>query len=880
VYELCMNCKKYNEAKAKLEKFQESLTKLKTEDEPAASEVPVQWLESQALFLLELMMQQCRTDYELGKLLQLFAAADHLLLDGPYVKKLCALSEALQDSSTSINRSILTSSSMEMFQRECRSILEQLQEEGMFSLAREVAALAELPVDSIVTQEVLRDLQHLIDIGQWDENQTRVEFWKKCNDNFLKSSISSGAASEFFLNQANTVFEPLAHEKINSIMERHLLLTLAGHWLAKDDSVSLHRLEEIEKQIWACRIAQQMFSTDEGSGKSRPSSHVGVNGDLTFENFAKEFSFSKLPALNTPKYLKLEDLAFGESQQTLTKDEEESLRFLVGCLLDEGSVHEASRVCQYFHFYSRDVSLVLHCRALASGEAAVDKLHTDIQTLLEFTVFLFPASSLEDWTHILAPSPDDQVIISLKALIDECVHGRNYCRQVLCLYELSKELNCSYSAVSAQDPDKVLRAILSSRQPDRCRRAQAFITTTQQLQPGTVAELVAEEILQELLASSEGKGQKQVLNPAAESQAFLQLAKLCQDRTLVGMKLLDKIPSVPRGELSCITELLVLAHNCFSLTCHMEGITRVLQAARLLTDEHLAPNEEYGLVVRLLTGIGRYNEMTYIFELLHEKHYFEVLMRKKLDPGGTLKTALLDYTKRCRPGDSEKHNMIALCFSMCREIGENHEAAACIQLKLIESQPWEESLQDVANLKKLLMKALTLFIDAAESYSKDSCVRQSLRCSRLTKLITLQLHFLNTGQSTMVINLSRQNLMDSIMTLPRFYQAAIVAEAYEFVPDWAEVLYQQVITKGDFTYLEEFKHQRPLKPGLFEEVAKKVKQRPPTDAALKNLKKLLAHCEDIYTYYRLAYEHKFYDVVNALLKDAQTGCCLNDMLSN
>lgn len=55
---------------------------------------------------------------------------------------------------------------------------------------------------------------------------------------------------------------------------------------------------------------------------------------------------------------------------------------------------------------------------------------------------------------------------------------------------------------------------------------------------------------------------------------------------------------------------------------------------------------------------------------------------------GTLKAALLDYTKRCRPGDSEKHNMIALCFSMCREIGQNHEAAACTQLKLIESRPW------------------------------------------------------------------------------------------------------------------------------------------------------------------------------------------------
>lgn len=60
----------------------------------------------------------------------------------------------------------------------------------------------------------------------------------------------------------------------------------------------------------------------------------------------------------------------------------------------------------------------------------------------------------------------------------------------------------------------------------------------------------------------------------------------------------------------------------------------------------------------------------------------------------------------------------------------------------------------------------------------------------------------------------------------------------------------------------------------------RVKQHPPTDAALKNLKKLLAYCEDIYMHYRLAYDNKFYDVVNMLLKDAQTGCCLNDMLSN
>ncbi|NXG20208.1 SPTCS protein, partial [Grallaria varia] len=883
MYELCMNCKEYKEAKTKLDKFQESLTKLKTEQEPAASEFPVPWLESQALFLLELMMQQCRTEYELGKLLQLFAAAENLLLDGPYVKKLCALSETLKDSSISINRSILTlrSYSLETFQGECRSILEQLQEKGMFCLAREVAALAELPMDSVVTREVLRDLHRFREAGQWHETQTRAEFWKKCNDTFLKHSISSRAAARFFLDQANAVLE-------SSGQERHLLLTLAGHWLAKDASVSLQELEEVEKQIWICRIAQGASRAAEGLEQPPCPSPAMASRALSFDSLAQELSFCRLPALNHPQQLQLQALVPGEPRQGV---EAAALQGLVGALLDQGSVHEASRVCRYFQCYHRDLALVLHCRALASGQAGLE--HPGIQALLAqrrhggSTAESPPApegrapgtSSLEDWTHLMAPSVEDEVVASLKALTEQCVHGRNYCRQVLCLYELSKELGCSFSDICAQDPEKVLRAILSRRGPERGRRAQAFITC-QGLPPGAVAQLLAEEITQELLAATEGKGQKQVLNPAVESQAFLELAKLCQDHTLVGMKLLDKIPSVPRGELSCITELLILAHNCFSLTCHMEGITRVLQAARLLTHQHLAPKEEYGLVVRLLTGIGRYNEMSYIFELLHEKQHFEVLMRKKLDPSGTLKRALLEYIKRCRPGDSEKHNMIALCFSMCREIGENHEAAARTQLKLIESRPWEESLQDVANLKKLLLKALTLFIDAAESYSKDSCVRQALRCRRLTRLITLQLHFLGSGQSMRLINLGRQDLMDAILALPRFYQAAIMAEAYEFIPDWAEVLHQQVITKGDFTYLEEFKQQQPLRPGLFEEVAKKVKQHPPADAALKNLKRFLTHCEDIYTYYRLAYDHKFYDVVNSLLKDPQTGCCLNDLLSN
>lgn len=51
-------------------------------------------------------------------------------------------------------------------------------------------------------------------------------------------------------------------------------------------------------------------------------------------------------------------------------------------------------------------------------------------------------------------------------------------------------------------------------------------------------------------------------------------------------------------------------------------------------------------------------------------------------------------------------------------------------------------------------------------------MRQALHCHRLTKLITLQIHFLNTGQNTMLINLGRHRLMDCLIALPRFYQVS------------------------------------------------------------------------------------------------------------
>lgn len=45
------------------------------------------------------------------------------------------------------------------------------------------------------------------------------------------------------------------------------------------------------------------------------------------------------------------------------------------------------------------------------------------------------------------------------------------------------------------------------------------------------------------------------------------------------------------------------------------------------------------------------------------------------------------------------------------------------------------------------------------------------------------------------------------------------------------------------------------------------------------MKRLLSHCEDVYTRYLLAYQQKLYDVTKTLLEDARTASYLNDRLT-
>lgn len=133
----------------------------------------------------------------------------------------------------------------------------------------------------------------------------------------------------------------------------------------RESTLPVLRLAQLEKRQWEYRIQWLVLRTAlEQESLFAPSA---LSKD-SFENLLKEFSFSKMAALNGLMHLSLEGLPATEDDCALSEHDRKALSALIGQLLNEGSVNEASRMCRYFGLFHRDVWLVLRCRGLACGE--------------------------------------------------------------------------------------------------------------------------------------------------------------------------------------------------------------------------------------------------------------------------------------------------------------------------------------------------------------------------------------------------------------------------------------------------------------------------------------------------------------------------------
>jgi len=262
---------------------------------------------------------------------------------------------------------------------------------------------------------------------------------------------------------------------------------------------------------------------------------------------------------------------------------------------------------------------------------------------------------------------------------------------------------------------------------------------------------------------------KPLLFDPADNDQFSNLIKIFKPNSnQFGLRMYEKsrrllLDAKTTNDYVILTELLIRSYSFFSQSCSMEGISNVLQTCKLCATQ-LERAGEFNIMIRLLTGIGHFNEMTYIMDYLWNNHQFEMLFGKGIGKNDKLRLALLDYLKRHHPNDHETYTMVTLNFTMHREIAIMLEEAAYQQLKLLENKEITQTSEILTDLQSILQ----YFSDAAQSFMKEDCVKQAESCIKKARLVALQINFLSRG--LIVINLTNAAASRFILNHSNFWE--------------------------------------------------------------------------------------------------------------
>ncbi|XP_068629577.1 spatacsin isoform X2 [Battus philenor] len=219
-------------------------------------------------------------------------------------------------------------------------------------------------------------------------------------------------------------------------------------------------------------------------------------------------------------------------------------------------------------------------------------------------------------------------------------------------------------------------------------------------------------------------------------------------------------------------ELLVVAHECFSVACDTEGVAVALRSAQALAARLLAARS-WRLMVRLLTGLARYTECAYIFQALRDNHQFEFLLGQfdymlgqQADKIAEFKHGLLDFLKTHCPGDTDTYIMVALHFNMYAEAASVKKKQALDLIHDLEKiavdeakgtskkavQPVWVMIHDNVSTRTLLDTALNHCTDAAELYLQGGCTGFAGEMASLAQQIALQMSLLNASPTRLILN--------------------------------------------------------------------------------------------------------------------------------
>ncbi|KAL6426524.1 hypothetical protein ACFW04_009151 [Cataglyphis niger] len=802
----------------------------------------------------------------------------------------------LQKTDTTLNfRAITVIDNVHNFDTEIQRCINDLIAIEDYSVALELACRAGLSSCEIILAQYRNTFKKSINM----DGEINSVFWTQCAEDFNKYNVPSQVAVEFFVEHAKEV---ISHK------ERYEILKLAYETL-KNTEIEQQTIDTLEMAMWkSCILA----------------------GPENVQFDCNDYIFNKLKTELLSGLDRLQVVC-----SLVDEGEKNSVEILINKLLDLGKLDIALRISKMFNYNHKDLQILMLCLSLAEGEISPTDLTVQQKSLLEETnknkqqkygilrnrglQRFSSSSSLNTVSSTTETSKtNDTMIINNHQLQMECIsileklseilkHGNEICLRIISRYKLAIRLGKTYqSLLMLSNPIKFLRETMESNIENKFEIANNIIISYT-IKTEDVAIFLTENITMHInRAVEDGQEDSIFIWGYSMHSHFHLIMELCNDTSLLGLKLFKTAQSLLGRYISThdekknvaglkiIVELLIRSHDCFTASCNMEGIASVLRKCQSLANM-LQIFKHWALLVRLVTGVGRFTEMNYIFQILKENDQFESLLGQGLDKVPGLKMALLEFLKRQCPDDKELFTLVALHFRLYYEIAlmwENEAKEVISNLisdilkeygRGVIGLPVEIKFTRNDNIQKQLQLAVTNFTHATQYYLQDKKLNLANQCAHQAQLVALQIGLLHSlpqnQQAVCLLNLKSDELDKILSQFLNFPQALIVTRAYNHHTDWANLIYHHCILKGETKYLKEFMTINNLTSTIVQDCARRYcLEKSINNSMTNNMKILISELSDVECKYKLASQLGFKDIVEEMLNNPLVGAYLKDTI--
>ena len=706
-----------------------------------------------------------------------------------------------------------------------QELISQLADLDLTEVVQQVCAI----VDVYPTKAVLRSFQlryqRLARSSWWHLLKNRLAFWQGCDTALQYTTGDVNLVAEFFeLIASSCPLEGGEGAGGRSMYSDTILLRqLALDWHLKCPTPDPVKVSELKKLVWLSRLEWITSSADPKlclgdvlSLQSKNSDSIGF------------YDISQLCTTQPPDRL----LTPTDSDQ-LNQRERDALDITLGYLLDSNLVHLALELADLFKYRPLNLVIVSTCICLAQKLIEQKDVHPAILSILRQ-----PEGS--GGSSLLAP--DLQLIhfiqlfrVRLEQTDSPSLTGGSRClERIQALIQVSQGLVMSYQVTAKESTRTSLLTILTSEElGQKFQLALPFVRSCC-VDPSKLSRFL-ERCVYITLCRHFGHSYEEepddpvmvrpVFDVDCKSELFSELSRVCDEAELgrlllqhasKDMQIAQVSKSPPKLALLQVSvELLIRAETSLSNACQLDQISALINSTLTLA-KLLTLRQSWSLLARLLTGIGRFHELSAILEIFVNHEQLEYLLKKGLEKEELLKTALLKFLVKHHENDIDKLTIVAMRFNLYRGLGETCVKQAKIMLrKLTRDYP---KLEDFPDVQERVREACKLFCNAATYYSQDECYLQSAECKQQARLMCVQSRLL--PHNIVVINVTRtmiRGILSSQSKNVGFSEALIIVEAYSLnsAKGWGDILHGRCVCHKNNTFLSNYISKLPFDPNVY-----------------------------------------------------------------